>query len=189
MKKFLALVVTFVLFTTPIVAQETYDQEGNGKNAGIAINPVLLLFNWGSAEINLWNISRNAEINIPFQYAKNPFFIDQEEGVDEELTFWGTGVYYRHFFSKKQEGFFAQAGWQYISAKAREGDLESSGSLNSILFGFGYRIISDGGLFWGCGLAVGRTWGKVDDPDPTDEDKYGSTLIFDIDLLKFGYAW
>ncbi|MBN2366256.1 MAG: hypothetical protein EH225_09795 [Calditrichaeota bacterium] len=159
---------------------------GNGNNMGIGLNPVLLLFEWVSGEVNLWNVSRSAEINIPFQYVKNPFVFD-DENEDWDLRYYTIGVYYRYFFSQKQEGFFAQAGWQYAGASVKEGGQEATGSLNSILFGFGYRLISDGGLFWGCGLSVGRAWGKVEAPD--GDEVQGSGLNIDIDLLKFGYAW
>ena len=61
MKKCLVLAVLIFAMSTSLFTQETSTQEGNGKNYGIALNPVLLLFEWGSAEVNLWNIQRNAE--------------------------------------------------------------------------------------------------------------------------------
>ena len=113
MKKFLVLAVIIVMLNAPLFAQETSSQEGNGKDFGIALNPVLLLFEWGSAEVNLWNVQRNAEINIPFQYVKSSVFAEEEEGVEEDVRFYTFGAYYRYFFNVKQEGFFAQVGWLF----------------------------------------------------------------------------
>ena len=186
MKKCLILAVIIIAMSTPLFTQDTSTQEGNGKDFGIAINPVLLLFKWGSAEVNLWNVQRNAEINIPFQYAKNLNLNDEEEDVETDLTFYTFGAYYRYFFNVKQEGFFAQVGWQYLNANIKENGDESNGSMNSLLFGFGYRLIAENGLFWGCGLAAGKAWGKVEDPDG---DTRASGFWFDVDLFKFGYAW
>lgn len=186
MKKCLVLAVIIIAMSTPLFTQETSTQEGNGKNYGIALNPVLLLFEWGSAEVNLWNIQRNAEINIPFQYIKSSVFAEKEDNVEEDVRIYTFGVYYRYFFDVKQEGFFAQVGWQYLNAKITDAYSESTGSMNSLLFGFGYRLIAKNGLFWGCGLAAGKAWGKVEDPDG---DERASGFWFDVDLFKFGYAW
>jgi hypothetical protein len=174
------------MLSTPLIAQEEATQIGNGKDFGIAVNPVLLLFNWVSVEANLWNISRNAEINIPFQYVKDLTFTDEDDDVEENVSFYTFGVYYRYFFNVKQKGFFAQVGWQYLNAKVTDPFDESTGSMNSLLFGFGYRLIADNGLFWGCGLSAGKAWGQVDDPDG---DTRASGFWFDVDLFKFGYAF
>jgi hypothetical protein len=186
MKICLLSAITMMLLSMPVVAQETSTLDGNGKSAGIAINPVLLLFEWGSAEVNLWNIQRNAEINIPFQYISSSVFAEEEDNVKEDVRIYTFGAYYRYFFHEKQQGFFAQVGWQYLNAKITNPLEESTGSLNSLLFGFGYRLIAKNGLFWGCGLAAGKAWGKVEDPDG---DTRASGFWFDVDLLKFGYAW
>jgi hypothetical protein len=157
-KQFLMIVIIgFLLFP----GASGFARDGHGKNMGIAINPVLALFEWGSGEINFWSIDRNAEINIPIQYMNNPFFLEDESS---NIRFISLGLYYRRFFNEKQKGFFIQAGWKYDYARVKDELGSSNGSINSLLFGFGYRVIAKNGLFC-TGLAL------------------------DIDLFKFGIAW
>lgn len=186
MKKLFVSSVLILVLSQVAFSQQSSESVGNGKNMGMAINPVLLLFNWGSAEVNFWNFSRSAEINVPIQFASNPFSIEKDDD-NLDVRLFSIGAYYRYFFSEQQRGFFAQAGWIYSHASVEEAGEETSGNQNSILFGFGYRLISKKGFFWGCALAVGKTWGTIKDPDG-DEVK-GSGFAFDIDLLKFGYCW
>ena len=178
---FLSIILSFVF----VLSTGGFAQSGNEKNIGIAINPVLALFEWGSGEINLWNIDRNAEINIPVQYMNNPFFLNDE--TDSDVRFFSLGVYYRRFLNEKQKGFFIQAGWKYDYAKVSDNFTSESGSAHSILFGFGYRVIAKNGLFWGCGISAGRGWGSI--KDTNGETIHGSGLMLDIDLFKFGFAW
>lgn len=175
-----------LLGNSQILAQES-GSIGNGKKLGIAVNPVAALFEYGSGEINLWNVNRNAEINIPIIFAKNPFLDDEDtDGID--ITLFSTGLNYRQFFSERQEGLFAQVGWQYMRAGiSDDSNTSTSGSVNSILFGVGYRNIADNGLFWGFGISAGRGWGSISEPNG---DSYrGSGFVMDIDLMKFGFAW
>jgi hypothetical protein len=174
----------FTLGTSGFAQPDTPDIPGNGKNVGIAINPVLALFEWGSGEINLWSIDRSAEINIPIQYMNNPFFLDDD---DSDVQYYSIGIYYRRFFSEQQKGFFLQAGWKYDHAKASDNFTTETGSIHSLLFGFGYRVIAKNGIFWGCGLSAGRAWGTM--KDTNGETIRGTGLTFDIDLFKFGFAW
>jgi hypothetical protein len=60
--------------------------------------------------------------------------------------------------------------------------------MHSILFGVGYRIISEtNGLFWATGFGIGRGWGNIE--DPVGGEIRGSGVAFDVDLLKIGYSW
>lgn len=182
MKKQLVLFV-FVSFVL-ILGGNGFAQTGNNKNVGIAINPVLALFEWGSGEINFWNIDRHSEINIPIQFVKNPYFLEDDVS---SIQYISTGVNYRRFFSESQKGFYLQAGWRFDHASVTEDNESASGSANSLLFGFGYRVISKSGLFWGMGLSAGRMWGSINDTN--GETVRGSGLTFDVDLFKFGFAW
>ena len=179
MKK-LFLLVSAVL----LCASTSYAQGPNGKHFGIAVNPVLALFEWGSAEVNLWDIDHTAEINIPIQFGKNPYFFDEE---DIDVSYFSSGVNYRRFFNTKQQGFFASVGWQFERANVSNAHDKIHGSTNSILFGMGYRLISENGLFWGFSLSAGRKWGEIS--DLSGDSISGSGLALDIDLFKFGYAW
>ena len=186
-KSFLLGLVCTVIFSSSVFAQKEY--EGNGKDMGVAINPVGVLFNWVSAEVNLWQIDRTAEINIPIQYMHNPFGLEDD---DYDLNIFAIGVQYRKFFSERQEGFFVQAGWQYanfgVDGKEEFNNRSSDGNVNSILFGLGYRIISQSnGLFWAAALSAGKSWGTIEDPDGGEIS--GSGFAYDIDFFKIGYSW
>ncbi len=161
-----------------------FSQTGNGKKMGVAVNPVLALFEWGSGEVNFWNIDKNAEINIPIQFTHNPFFVDDD---NTDVTYFSTGVNYRRFFSEKQKGFFLQAGWKFDYGTASDGFESASGSAHSLLFGMGFRVISKNGVFWGAGINIGRMWGSL--KEANGEIARGSGPTLDIDLFKFGYAW
>ncbi len=188
MKKAL-LSIIFLTLTISSNLYAQYDLEGNGKDFGIAINPVGVLFDWYSMEYNIWKLDRTAEINIPFQLLHNPFDMDDD---DYDLTIFSIGVQYRKFFNEEQQGFFVQAGYQYYSfmvdGNGEFNDDSSSGSVNAVLFGIGYRMISkSNGLFWSAALSAGKGWGSADSPD--GEDVSNSGLTYDIDLFKIGYAW
>ncbi len=190
MKKILfTAALAMFLFSSNSFAQSNssfnFHDESHGKKMGVAVNPVLALFQWGSGEINLWNVDKKAEINIPVQYAHNPFSIDDEDNVDLDLFM--TGINYRRFFNEKQSGFFAQAGWHYMHGSGSDEIGSVSGSSNSVLFGFGYRVISKDGFFWGTSFSMGKTWGSI--KDNSGDTISGSGLALDIDLLKFGIAW
>ena len=162
-----------------------FAQEGNQKTMGVATNPVAALFEYGSAEVNFWQLDRYAEINIPMEIARDPFFFDEEDGVD--FNYVATGINYRRFFNKRQQGLFGQAGWRFQRLSASGEGEKVTGTANSILFGIGYRIISENGFFWGTSFSVGRQWGELE--SLSGESVAGSGLTFDIDLLKFGFAW
>ncbi|KAA3612522.1 MAG: hypothetical protein D8M58_20375 [Calditrichaeota bacterium] len=188
MRKLFVLVLFFkLILISNLLAQ--YDVEGNGKDYGIAINPVGALFSWYSLEYNIWKADRTGEINIPFQLLHNPF---DTENDDHDLTIFSIGAQYRKFFSSEQQGFFVQAGFIHynfsVDGKGEYRGESAGGSVNSVLFGFGYRMISKtNGLFWSAALSAGKGWGSVDSPN--GEDVSNSGFTYDIDLLKIGYAW
>ncbi len=178
-----ALLILALFATSPILSQ---DQPGNGKKFGVAINPVFALFSIASLEFNVWNIDRRAEINIPVIFSNNAKF-----GKDVKVSFEEVGIHYRYFFNQRQKGFFAEAGWQYDYLRQLDEDLKTTQSGHSLMFGFGYRMLTQSGFFWGCALRAGRFWGKKTEIDYEFEDTETShpTFNLDIDLFKFGYAW
>lgn len=159
--------------------------DGNGRRFGVAVNPAFALFNYGSAEVNLWHLDRHSEINIPIEVARNPFMIDDDDGTD--IGYFATGVNYRRFFRNDQEGLFAQAGWKFSRISVSNTLDEVTGSSNALMFGIGYRVMADNGFFWGMGINVGRQWGVV--TDLNGDEIRGDGLALDVDLLKFGFAW
>lgn len=56
--------------------------------------------------------------------------------------------------------------------------------------GLGYRIISKNGLYWGCGLILGKyVVGENDKFREGDGINEDAELIVDAELLKFGYSF
>jgi hypothetical protein len=179
----------FVAISSTMSAQDDFYQLGNGKDYGIAINPVFVLFGWLSGEFNIWNIDRIGEINIPVMFLHNPFYLDEDF---YSIDLFSIGAQYRKFFNRKQEGFFVQGGYLFAVADVEgEGDLVGqtvSDSQHAILFGLGYRLISQtNGLFWAIAISAGRAWGTI--RDPVGGEIKGSGVAFDADFLKIGYAW
>ena len=175
----------FVAFAAVLAATVSgFSQSGNGKDVGVALNPVLAMFEWGSAEVTLWNVDRGAEINIPIVFTRKPFFLDDQS---HNTNFISTGVNYRRFFGQKQKGFFIQGGWKMDFATASDGFQSTTSTAHSVLFGLGFRVVAQNGLFWGTAINFGRTWGDLLDPYGGVARAEGPAL--DFDLLKFGYAW
>ncbi len=192
MRKILLLITLSGLISTGnLLAQSdsTMTTPGNGKSYGLAVNPVLALFDWYSGEFNIWNLDRTAEINIPFQYMINPFGLNDETF---DLDVFSIGIQYRKFFDEDQEGFFVQAGLQYFNAtttgKGIYAGESAGGNVTELLFGIGYRMISKStGLFWAASLSAGKGWGTVE--NPAGDSVSASGFAYDIDILKIGYAW
>lgn len=185
-----ALVVCLLamLVGSPAFAQPA--EEGNGKDFGVAVNPVLALFGWFSGEFNVWKLDRTGEINIPVMYIDEPFFIDDDYSYNVDLFM--IGAYYRKFFNVEQEGFFVQGGWNYyhasVDGQGPQAGKSAGSNQGAVLFGIGYRAISQtNGLFWAAGFAAGRRWGTIEDTEGGEIQDDG--FAFSVDLLKIGYAW
>ena len=60
-------------------------------------------------------------------------------------------------------------------------------------FGIGYRIISESGYYWGASLSAGKyIIGNYDvflDSDGISTTLDDEEFIFDVELLKFGFAF
>lgn len=188
MKRTILLSCLLVLVPASSVLAQTGD-EGNGKDFGVAVNPVLMLFGWVSAEFNVWSLDRTGELNIPAQFAHDPFWFD--EG-DYKVDLFSIGMNYRKFFDERQEGLFVQGGWTYYYASVdgrRDAQGQSASSdQGAILFGMGYRLISQAnGLFWAFGFGAGRRWGAIEDTRGDEIQDDGFAIA--IDFFKIGYAW
>jgi hypothetical protein len=172
---------------TPAHAQPK--AEGNGKDFGIAINPVFALFNWYSGEVNIWKFDRTGEINIPISFAHDPFNIDDG---DYDLDIFTIGGNYRKFFNTEQEGFYFQGGYHFahasIDGKGLSAGESASADTHSVLFGVGYRMVSQtNSLFWAFGFGAGRRWGDIEDTDGSEI--LGEGLALSVEFMKIGYSW
>ena len=176
-----AIFLIFILFSS----NNVFSAEGNGKSFGIAVNPALLPLKWLSLDLCFWNIDRDTEINIPFQFTKNPSLIMP---FSADMLYLSGGMNFRRFFNGEQNGFFAELGFQYNYFDIEfDDDKDSSADYiaknPSILCGVGYRLITVNNFFWGCDFAIGRQWGK---------ESYVTSIgnfNYSINIFKFGYAF
>jgi hypothetical protein len=167
------------------------------KKYGVELNLIRLLLTEDattlSGSFSLFNVNRNAEISFPFYY-QNP-----KKSID--LTEFTLDCHFRYFLGNTQNGFYLSAftryailhgtlGEDYI-INTQSGDKKDTEHKLGIGFGIGYRIFSYSGLYWGTSLSIGRYFvGKNNKFSGSiftfeDDDEY----IFDMELLKFGWAF
>jgi len=148
-----------------------------------------------SGGFSLFDIDRRAELAFPI-YIQLP----QE---NYELTAVTVDGHYRYFLGERQGGFYVSAFSRLAYLNGISNDNYSidenatiQGSKESVLkvglgVGIGYRIFSYKGIYWGTSLSVGRYFiGKNDNfyssfLDINDD----ASMILDIELLKFGWAF
>jgi len=155
---------------------------------------------------SLFGIDRKAEIAFPFYYGKN------KNGSDENNTARSLQVftldcqyrYFLNFFDNVQNGFWISGGARYANLHGTLGEddnlfdwgINGDGKKDTenklgLGFGFGYRVFSKKGLYWGFSFTAGRyvtgksnrfTGGFLTLDD--DDEQY-----YDFELLKFGWAF
>lgn len=169
----------------------------SGKNYGIEINPfrVLLLdkSTTFSGTFSLFDVNRNAEIAFPIYY--------QSPEESNDLTEFTLDCHFRYFLGNTQNGFYLSAFARYAILHGTLGDNYLFGSKTNgtkgsenklgIGFGLGYRIFSYKGLYWGTSVSFGRYLAGENDKFSggflsIDDD---SEFIFDMEILKFGWAF
>ncbi len=134
---------------------------------------------------------RGAEVSFPFQ------ILNEENNQNFTLD-----MHYRKFLGEAQKGFYLSGfgRYGYLSQKYLSSEtatfLENKNFTDSrfgIGVGIGYRIYSKSGLYWGTSFNIGR---YLIYAEPADDLFQGLGFlsglgkgIFDIELLKFGYAF
>jgi hypothetical protein len=170
-----------------------------GKNYGIEVNVFRLLYidqaYTFSGGLSLFNVDRNSEVAFPFyiQSAKN----------DNELSEFTLDCHYRYFLGESQKGFYASLFTRYAFLNGTTYDpnpllsTQTGGKKDTqhkfgFGVGFGYRVFSFRGLYWGSSMSVGRYLlgenNRFDDSGLFGYNDDGE-FIFDIELLKFGWAF
>lgn len=174
----------------------------SSKTFGIELNPFWLLYA-GDNEfegthltggVQLFSIDRNAEISIPF-------IIHDAKSFSE----YSLDLNYKRFLAKTQHGFFINAFTRISKIEANvltgsfsldEGSSIESSQFNDtrlgLGFGLGYRVYSEFGLYWGFGIGLGKFFIYEEPEDEMfDLGIFNSTsnFIFDIELMKFGFAF
>lgn len=161
-----------------------------------------------SGGLSLFSVDRNAEIALPFYYGRSESDLDGGSSLsDVDFTEITQDVHYRYFLGNSQNGFYLSAFARLAWLDGIEGSTTFDGFLDSagtgaenhrstegklgVGVGLGYRIFSYKGLYWGCALSLGRY--VIGDNDrfrgaffSLDND---GRYIFDVEMLKFGWAF
>lgn len=182
--------------------QKMYDENKNnplfGKNYGIEVNPVRLLFITDSftfsGGFSLFDVDRGAEIAFPV-------FLQIPDDSDY-LSEFTLDAHYRYFMGNTQNGFYLSTFARYAYLEGVLGDVvffdeeitsNERGSEHKlgIGFGLGWRKFSYRGLYWGTSFSVGRYL-------IGENEKFASNLldidndneiIVNFEFLKFGWAF
>lgn len=170
------------------------------KTFGVELNPFWLLYAGDddldgthlTGGIQLFSIDRNAEISLPF--------------IIHDASHWNEyslDAHYKRFLGDTQEGFYLNGFIRYSNIQIKnllsvdfENQDTSTKDFNDnrfgLGFGFGYRVYSKMGLYWGFGIGLGRFF-IHEDPigDTLDLGLFNPTsnFIFDVEIFKFGYAF
>lgn len=165
-----------------------------------------------SGTFSLFNTDNNTEIAFPFMYSRgehddvdgyysyttyNSSSYSQFDTTNEDLTSITLDAHYRKYLGHRLDGFYISGFGRMarLSGVKEENRQYSKGSETKfgVGVGIGYRIISENGLYWGASLSLGRyLTGESDvfhDSVNLSADIDDSEMIFDVELLKFGYAF
>jgi len=139
-----------------------------------------------------------------------PIFLSSSEDFNNDQFSLATlDFHYRSFLGESMKGFYLSAftrlayldgirntSIDYAALQPNQLPGEAVGERGSevklgVGVGIGYRIFSKGHYYWGASLSMGRYLvGKNDQfdsgLDPFDDD---GQVIFDAEILKFGYAF
>jgi len=162
---------------TDLILEEVYIDPLAGKRFGIELSPLYSMFAHDglSGSFSNFNLSDVAEITFPFSYRIYQRENNQGEMEERYLTY--LDAQYRFFLGKHRTGRWIGTGVRFCS------DVDDEGSYNKggISFGFGTRVFSERGWYWGTSLYLGKYYfGKKD---------RGASGFFQIELLKFGFAF
>ena len=171
-----------------------------GKNWGVELDPVLLLFTNSDLMMifgTVSNFSFNRSVELAFPIA----FVRVGAGDDPDaVTSFSVDAHYRYFLAGVQRGFyisgfarfqiekFKTTTYTYDSLYNSTSSTESKSSNRlGIGFGIGDRIFSRKGWYWGWSLSMGRYvtgTGEASGLSGSFDD-----LIFDAELIKIGFAF
>jgi len=182
------------------------------KKYGFEVNLPRLLFikdEFFSATgtFSLFGVDRKAEIAFPFYYDKTKY-VNDENKPSRSLQVFTLDCQYRYFlnfFDNVQNGFYISGGARYANLHGTLGEDDQllnwydntnehkidSENKFGLGFGFGYRVFSKRGLYWGFSFTTGRYLtgnnnrftGSFFTLDDDDE------MYYDFELLKFGWAF
>ena len=176
-----------------ILEEVEYIDPLEGKKYGFELNPLYTIFyNQDgfslSGTFSLFNVDKKAEIAFPFSYRSRSYSVFADSPTAN------LDIQYRYFLGKHREGFYIMPGLRlsyYKSGIYLENifvdnpPFRDSYYKQGISFGFGYRIFSREGWYWGFSLYIGKHYfGSV-----KDSDRFFSDSFMNLELLKFGITF
>ena len=187
-----------------------YEEPLANKSAGIEMDLAYMLYSTGRdyftlpGTISLFNVKRTVEVAFPIFYQHGTKHVDGGSvsgGYDVPLTLLDVDAIWRQFIGKHQDGLYFSGGLRYTYIKGVEGggidflgiSLGPGGpaiTVNKIgaHFGIGYRVFTKSGFYWGASVVFGRYFS--DDTRDVQEVTLDDTkTIFDVEILKFGFAF
>lgn len=190
-----------ILFFSLIFAKEDLanNQATIKNNIGIEVNPLRLILaneNWFtfSGTLSYFDNQNGAEIAFPIFYSSDKYW-NEFENRETRLNL---DIHYRKFlFTKETNGLYIGGfgRYTYLDGEARD----SSQYVTVNKFGLGIELgvrlknTKTSSFYWGSSIAVGRYLGnsneKLSRKDFLDVGWDDRASIFDIELLKVGYAF
>ena len=155
------------------------------KRFGVEINPFYpLLLNNGdkffSASFSYFNHASAVEIAIPISYQKENNY--KQKTVD---------VHYRKFVNDTLDGFYFSGFSRFAQLEGRHGNGYIKQTKVGLGVGLGFRFFAQNGFYWGGSLGLGSY--ITGENDLFSHDLFSVNddpqLLFDIELLKFGYTF
>lgn len=190
LKKLLQLLLIFSCFL--------YAELQPKQNIGIELNPFRLLIStdrWLSVSgtVAHFNNNNGVEIAIPFYYSNESAYDDY---ISDETRF-NLDIHYRKYlFDKETDGLYLGAFGRYTYLDGQAQNSSRYVTINKFGLGIemGFRLKSESlPLYWGASLSTGRYLGNSNNKlrrdvlfDAGFDDR---AFIFDIELLKVGYAF
>ena len=182
----------------------------DGKKYGIEINPFRILFydeyESLSGTFSLFKPEKNLEIAFPYMYYDSEINnYDYDSIHKSDVRGIRLDAHLRKFLRNTSNGFYISASTRLVNLDFKgtshyyEEDEEIEKSINDnvtklgIGFGFGRRIFSYSGFYWGSSLTVGKFIIGENDIVPDGFFNFGTnddnSIYLDFECLKFGYAF
>ena len=161
---------------TDLILEEVYIDPLADKRYGLELSPLYSMFidDGLSGSFSIFNLSDVAEITFPFTYRT---YLGTNNTVEEERIYSYLDAQYRFFLGKHRIGRWIGGGIRFCSDEDNDGSYNKGG----ISFGFGTRVFSEKGWYWGTSLYLGKYY--------FGERDRGPSVFFNFELLKFGFAF
>ena len=162
---------------TDLILEEVYIDPLADKKFGVEFSPLYSMFvdDGISGSFSSFGLSDAAEITFPFSY--RIYFRNNHLGEREERIYSYLDAQYRFFLGKHRIGRWIGTGVRFCVDEDPDGKY----SKGCVSFGFGTRIFSEKGWYWGTSLYLGRYY--------FGEKDRGNSIFFNFELLKFGFAF